>query len=167
MKMVKCRNGHVYDADKLKYCPHCQGIVKNLDAEPDSYGRGQAEVQTEVSSVDETRNSKIVGNRRNVGLLVETRGNSEGRAYILYEGVNRIGRAGNLEISLPNEDTVSRTGHVEITYDDGCYEMIVSKDTGMVYVNDKCVIEPTLLGDRDVVKIGECVFSFIKFDDVY
>lgn len=30
MRLLKCDNGHVYDADKLKNCPHCQGIVKIL-----------------------------------------------------------------------------------------------------------------------------------------
>lgn len=167
MQLVKCKNGHVYDADKLKNCPHCQGIVKNLDRQADSYGEGQADVPTEVSEKKGTGENGMVDLRRNVGLLVQIEGEYAGRSFILYEGLNRIGRAGNLEISLPGEDTVSRNGHAEILYENGYFEIAPVKEDRIVLVNGKQVRAPMELNDRDLVGIGACVFSFVKYDDVY
>lgn len=167
MRLLKCDNGHVYDADKLKNCPHCQGIVKNIDGDADTYGEGQADVLTEVSAKRGNSTEVDFDMRKNVGIMVETKGLQVGKAFQIYEGMNRIGRAGNLEVSLPAEDTVSRNGHAEIVYENGCFDIYPLKEDRHVYVNGMLIDGPVSLKDRDVISIGECVFSFIIFDDVY
>lgn len=167
MRLIKCENGHVYDADKLKNCPHCQGIVKNIEEDVDTYGKGQADVPTEVSAKRGDVSDTDIDMRKNVGLMVETSGKNVGKAFTIYEGMNRIGRAGNMEVSLSSEDTVSRNGHAEIVYESGCFEIYAVKEDRKVYVNGAPICGPVELKDRDVIGIGECEFSFIIYDDVY
>ncbi|MBR1866800.1 MAG: FHA domain-containing protein [Lachnospiraceae bacterium] len=167
MQMIKCKNGHIYDADKLKSCPHCQGNVRNLEQEPNTYGQGQTDVPTEIAASRIYTNAQDRNMRVNVGVLVEISGRDVGRSFILYEGRNRIGRAGNMEVSLPGEDTVSRNGHAEILYEKGCFEIMPVKQDRQVLVNGREVQGVEVLADRDVITIGECMFSFVKFDDVY
>lgn len=167
MQLIKCKNGHIYDADKLNNCPHCQGVVKNLDYEADTYGLDQSDVLTEVSESKGRENNANLGTRKHVGILVGNRGNLKGKTFILYEGVNRIGRAGNLEVCLNNEESVSRNGHAEIVYENGCFDLSPMKNDRIVLVNGERINDRIDIKDRDVLTIGECVLTFIKFDDVY
>ena len=166
MRLIKCGNGHVYDRDKLGNCPHCSGVIKRLEYEPDTFGRGQKECTTEVS-VKEGKGSHEVVRCRQVGLLVTKSGKRPGQSYQLYEGTNRIGRAENLEVSLPEEDTISRGGHAEILYQNGSFYLFAVKEQRDVYVNGKRIHSETMLKDRDLITMGECDFVFVKFDDVY
>ena len=167
MRLIKCENGHIYDADKLKNCPHCHGVVKNIEKDVDTYGKGQTDVPTEVSAKNGNINTTDVEMRKSVGIMVEISGMNVGKAFLIYEGTNKIGRAGNLDVSLPSEDTVSKNGHAEITYNDGCYKIYPSRKDRDVYVNGTLISGAVELKDRDVIGIGECELSFIVFDDVY
>ncbi len=167
MQLVKCKNGHVYDADKLKSCPHCDGIIKNLDVKVDTYGKGQTDIPTEVSAAKAGVHLDDIEMRKQVGILVAVSGVYEGKAFALYDGINRIGRAGNLEVSLSGDDMVSRTGHASIIFDNGCFDIAPLKSGREVLVNGKSIHEQTKISDRDKIKIGDSIFSLIIFDDVY
>lgn len=166
MRMIKCENGHVFDADKLKNCPHCHGIIKNMDRDVDTYGKDQTDISTEVSAAKGKDNRYEPDIRKHVAVLVETRGRKLGKSYVLYEGSNLLGRAGNLEVSI-DEDTISRSGHAEIVYENGIFTIAAIKRDRAVMVNGSRISVQTELKDRDVIGLGECVFSFIRYDDVY
>ncbi|MBR1692238.1 MAG: FHA domain-containing protein [Lachnospiraceae bacterium] len=166
MRLEKCKNGHVYDADKLGSCPHCSGVMKRLEYEPDTFGRNQSGNATEIS-VKGQRENLYVKPRRHVGLLVKTKGVDPGKTYALYEGTNRIGRADNLEVSLAEEDTISRNGHAEILYKNGFFLLFPVKEERGVFLNGKKVEGQAELKDRDVLEMGDCRLVFVRFDDVY
>lgn len=166
MRLVKCKNGHVYDTDKLGSCSYCPGIVRRLENEPDVFGKDQAEIATEIAPGKGTEDPDM-RIRKNVGILVKTKGKRTGQAYLLYEGTNRIGRADNLEVSLPEEDTVSRNGHAEIVYQNDSFLLFAVKEGRDVFLNEKRIDRQAELHDRDRVGIGDCDFVFIKFDDIY
>ena len=166
MNVVKCVNGHIYDADKLGNCPYCPGVIRRLEYQPDTFGKNQGDLATEVSVKGEKEAFGMVA-RRHVGILVMKKGKRDGQIYNLYEGTNRIGRAENMEVSLPEEDTISRSGHAEILYQKGCFMLFATKKKPDLFLNHKRVNGHAELHDRDHIEAGECEFIFVRFDDVY
>ncbi len=167
MRLIKCKNGHIYDADKLNNCPHCDGVVKNLEQTADTYGKGQSDVPTVVSKKKGNEGNGELETRRQVGLLVAVEGCYTGKTFVIYEGTTRIGRAGNLEISLPLDDAVSGKGHAEILFENGCFELTPLNTSRTVKHNGESISETVRLKDRDIIELGESKFAFVRFDDIY
>lgn len=168
MKLIKCKNGHIYDADKLASCPHCPGNITNIDNIFDTFGDNQENVSTEIS--DSENRDKIL--RKSVGVLVMTKGKSIGKAFVIYEGKNTIGRDQNMDVPLVKEDTVARNGHAVLTCektnaDTVNYNILSVKTDRSFYVNGKEITEQESLKDRDVIIIGEVELVLITYGDVY
>lgn len=71
MKVVKCKNGHFYDADKYDACPHCgQASAKEKESESKPLEKSYRNAETTVGIFDDTekkssesRESGNTGNR--------------------------------------------------------------------------------------------------------
>ncbi|MCR5103205.1 MAG: FHA domain-containing protein [Eubacterium sp.] len=168
MKLIKCKNGHIYDADKLASCPHCPGNITNIDNIFDTFGKNQENVSTEIS--DSENRDKLL--RKGVGVLVITKGKSVGKAFVIYEGKNTIGREQNMDIPLINEDTVARNGHAVLTCSSSKtdvmnYNIFPTKNDRSVYINGKEIKGQECLKDRDVINIGEVELVLVTYGDVY
>jgi len=96
------------------------------------------------------------GRARVVGVVVAVEGEFEGRAFPLFEGVNRIGREHVCEICLPSERVAPQ--HVCIEYRAGFFrlERIAEPE---VRVNFEAV-DGTLLRDGDAIQLGMTTFRF-------
>ena len=91
-----------------------------------------------------------------VGVVVAVEGEFEGRAFPLFEGVNRIGREHTCEICLPSERVAPQ--HVCIEYRAGFFrlERIAEAE---VRVNFEPVAG-SLLRDGDAIQLGMTTFRF-------
>jgi len=96
------------------------------------------------------------GRPRVVGVVVAVEGEFEGRAFPLFEGVNRIGREHTCEICLPSERVAPQ--HVCIEYRSGFFrlERIAEPE---VRVNFEPVAG-SLLRDGDAIQLGMTTFRF-------
>jgi pSer/pThr/pTyr-binding forkhead associated (FHA) protein len=96
------------------------------------------------------------GRPRVVGVVVAVEGEFEGRAFPLFEGVNRIGREHTCEICLPSERVAPQ--HVCIEYRAGFFrlERIAEPE---VRVNFEPVAG-SLLRDGDAIQLGMTTFRF-------
>lgn len=164
MNLVKCENGHFYNADKLKSCPHCAGIQADITVK-DITGNKQSDIDTFIPDND-MQNTYIQSNKRRLtGWLVCINGNMEGDCFTLYSGENHIGRDTSMDVILFKESTVSRCNHAIITYDDIYARFSLQTDSSTVYVNDKFV-EPkhfVTLKSHDIIRLGDCELSFVAF----
>ena len=169
MRLIKCKNGHVYDADKLASCPHCPGILRNIDHEIDTFGENQENVVTEITDITNGSDNGMdsLKFRKNVAVLVMIEGSLPGRAYLIYEGTNRIGRSENYEVPLVHEDTVSRDGHAVLEYDSGKFYIYQVSENRPIYLNDQEVRQKTEIHDRDCIILGECKLAFVSYEGIY
>lgn len=142
--------------------------------DPDSYGapdsgalteavpglavaaRGQAAPSSPGLAPTRVEGAVRAGRPRVVGVVVAVEGEFEGRAFPLFEGVNRIGREHTCEICLPSERVAPQ--HVCIEYRAGFFrlERIAEPE---VRVNFEPVAG-SLLRDGDAIQLGMTTFRF-------
>ncbi|MCM1498685.1 MAG: FHA domain-containing protein [Clostridium sp.] len=166
MKMVKCINGHKYNAEKFNICPHCAGMGTKeqlaatlMDMEND--------VDTEEPERENQQKYEIVGRRKVVGCLICVKGAMIGEGFFLVEGPNDIGRGANMEVVLSKELTVSRKAHACITYEKkkNQYYLMAAEDKKDVLYNGRIVENPVLLDNGGDIQIGQCGLRFVAFCD--
>lgn len=162
MNLIKCENNHYYDSEKFLSCPHCANQV----AEPnigDIEGTTQHRVPTVPSDAyaETAASGRILG--RTVGWLVCIDGKMTGDSFILREGDNTIGRAANMDVSLPYEPTVSRDRHAIITYDSlrNSFVLHSSEHQEHILCNNKNIRNRRTLKDHDVITLGDCSLLFV------
>lgn len=168
MNLIKCENNHYYDSEKFLSCPHCANRV----AEPDTIdilGTNQHRILTDPpdAHAESAITSEILG--RTVGWLVCINGNMTGESFILREGDNTIGRAANMDISLPYEPTVSRDRHAIISYDSLRNSFVLHSPEHMEHVlcNNKNIQNRRTLKDHDVITLGDCSLLFVALCDAH
>lgn len=162
MNLIKCKNNHYYDSEKFLSCPHCANQVAEPDI-GDIEGANQHRVPTVPSDAyaETAASGRILG--RTVGWLVCIDGKMTGDSFILREGDNTIGRAANMDISLPYEPTVSRDRHAIITYDP-LHNSFVLHSSGHqehILCNNKNIRNRRTLKDHDVITLGDCSLLFV------
>lgn len=187
MAVIRCKNGHYYDDEKYKECPHCEsGLEKNdkqsyYDDISDAVtiagsqyfgeSRGNNDITVKLPFDNYVDGDKTVakyptesGNKLVVGWLVCTKGLGKGRDYKLYHGWNRIGRGINMDIYLPDDKKVSADSQIAIVFDDRKSEFhIVNQMGSLTYLNDKNVTETQVLTTGDVITMGDTELVFIAF----
>lgn len=167
MNLIKCKNGHYYNADKLESCPHCANVKANVDVD-DLLGTEQDTVETWIPEKQVLDKYKKAGFKKLTGWLVCIEGKMEGDSFTLYTGVNHIGRDTNMDVILFREPTVSRNNHALITYDTASSTFLLTanpESTSQVFCNGNKV-EPgqeVKLSYHDRITLGECTLSFVPF----
>lgn len=168
MNMTKCKLGHIYDSDKFRSCPHCCTPDMTLDDEDDMLGAYQADKETEQPGEIEQKNFHVIMRRKAVGMLVCVDGAMRGDAFVLREGDNIIGRNSNMDVALTLEESISRSAHAVIRFEDDCsFVLQYSEDRKDVSVNGSRVANGTILRDRDVIRLGSCELTLIGAGDVW
>lgn len=147
MTLVKCPNGHYYDASRFgNNCPHCgmstgesingdqTTVPLNIAAAPGSsavtepLSSAAPSVRAEKAdvTVDNDKTLPVTADMLDgmeerpapvVGWLVCTEGVNKGTDYRLHQGRNFIGRAPEMDVCIKGDNTVSRSSHAVIVYD--------------------------------------------------
>lgn len=169
MNLIQCKNDHYYDADKFGACPHCSNQVAEKNS-INIMALHQNNINTSNSSNADEKAAPLKEQRLVTGWLVCIHGQMKGKSFCLYEGTNYIGRAGNMDIALTKEPTVSRDCHAQIVYDKHTNHFSFSSDARHVATtscNNVKLKENTsiILQNRDVITIGDCTLTFIPFCD--
>ena len=165
MYLLKCEQGHIYDADKFRSCPHCSRIDMSM-AVADTFGKDQANVETKIPKGDQLTEYEQISFRKTVGMLVCVKGQMKGAGFLLREGENDIGRASNMDVALVREVTISRKSSVSICYNEkGEYILRVAE--GKVFCNGKLVKSEMVLNDRDVLELGKCKLVLIEAGSIW
>ena len=167
MQLIKCENGHIYNAEKFRSCPHCSKLEPAGHEMADTFGKNQADIETALAdkmSVSEI-NSFVV--KKTVGLLVVMEGEMRGTGFLVKEGSNSIGRSSNMDIALTMEPTVSRKQHAVIEYADGEYILHSVDDEKVILVNGDIVKTDVILSDRDSIRLGDCCLTFIEAGSIW
>ena len=167
MNLVKCENGHYYNADKLESCPHCANIVANVPVD-DLLGTEQNTVETWIPEKQLLDKYKKAEFKKLTGWLVCIEGKMEGDSFTLYSGVNHIGRDTNMDVILFREPTVSRNNHALITYnnDNSTFTLTANPErTSPVLCNGKPLGpgQEITLSYHDRITLGECILAFVPF----
>ncbi len=97
------------------------------------------------------------------GWLVCLSGEHTGRDFRLVQGKNFIGRDESMDICLAHEKTVSREKHALIVYEPKHHEYLIQSGESreLTYVNDKVILESTILHAMDEILIGEVKLLFV------
>ncbi len=167
MHLMKCENGHIYDRDKFRSCPHCSNIV--LEATMmDMAAYSQMEMDTEIPESSLQEDYERIGRRKTVGMLICVSGVMQGDGFMLKEGENDIGRASNMDVALTQEVSISRKKHATIYYDEQNIEFTLKtvNDRNGVLCNGVPVRERKLQ-DRDELTIGKCKLVFVEAGSIW
>ena len=169
MNLVKCDNEHFYDSDKFDSCPHCENLKANVKTS-DLLGRNQKKVETVIPDEACLKNYQKIGHRKVTGWLVCIEGEMKGDSFSLFEGLNHIGRAANMDVALFKEPTVSRENHALLVYqkDTNSFTLTAGADveSPILHNNNQIKKEDTcLLSAHDILTLGECKLCFIPFCD--
>lgn len=102
-----------------------------------------------------------------VGWLVCLSGEHIGRDFRLVQGKNFIGRDVSMDVCLEREKTVSREKHALIVYEPKHHEYLIQSGESreLTYVNDKVILESTLLHAMDEILVGEVKLLFVPLCD--
>ncbi|MDX5351298.1 MAG: FHA domain-containing protein, partial [Paracoccaceae bacterium] len=92
------------------------------------------------------------------GWLVITAGPGRGAAFPLSQGVSQIGRGSDQTVALDFGDmAISRQNHAAIAYDPATHLFHIGHGgkSNLVRLNGKPLLSTEVLGDGDVIQIGE------------
>ena len=98
-----------------------------------------------------------------VGWLVCVKGKSYGASFNLYAGRNEIGRSAGMDVSLPDEPTVSHRAHAVMLFDPRNKQFFLQQGEGhgLCYLNGAMVMQPQQLRCGDVIRLGDVVLLFV------
>ena len=162
MNLIKCENGHFFDAEKFLSCPHCSNEQAGIKAE-NLLGEEQHAISTAIPQ-DTDQPSHALTQRKTAGWLVCISGTVSGESFCLREGENHIGRTANMDIALLYEPTISRKTHAVITYkpeQNSC--ILYPKNSAQTFCNGRVVKTKRTLKNWDVITLGTCTLVFIAF----
>ncbi len=168
MNLVKCENGHIYDGDKFRSCPHCSNVIPALMFAQEPEG-AQGEIDTDIPEERQQEHYERIGRRKTMGMLICTKGKMRGAGFLLKAGENVIGRASNMDVALINEITVSRKHHTTIWCEEESGSFFLDGVDGKagVFCNGVVVKDRCVLHDRDRITIGDCQLAFVEAGDVW
>ncbi|MCM1538610.1 MAG: FHA domain-containing protein [bacterium] len=199
MEMRKCMKGHYYDASLHADCPYCKRrnegwMTASADVEaaycleddertlPLGYIpmapplRMAAAMPRENEGLDADDRTVLLtqqnmGTNPVVGWLVCTEGREKGKDYRLHRNHNFIGRNGEMDISVPWDETISYEKHAVVSYDslNQTYHVSQGNGGGNVSLNGRALLKPARLEAYDEIMVGQTKFLFIplcgeKFD---
>lgn len=182
---VRCPNGHFFDMNKFRFCPHCGLAAAMPNQQPEmpqppapqpfmpmpqpvqqGYMAPPVPPQTlppqpfmppvmQQPEADDRVNQTS-------GWLVCVKGIAKGCAFSLRENKNFIGSAPHMDIALM-EEGVAPDKHAIIAYDPKYrqYYALPGEARELYYVNDSAVFGPVALKANDLLEIGSVRLVFI------
>lgn len=92
-----------------------------------------------------------------VGWIIGVKGPSFGKSFPLKSGRNRIGRSGEMDVPLLDDESVSRTCVGEIIYDSraNAYSMLPGTSDSLTYLNGNALYERTVLSGFEEIEFGD------------
>ena len=98
-----------------------------------------------------------------VGWLICIKGNSKGRSFPIRSNRNFIGRAADMDISIQDDNAISRQKHAIITYvpKNRIFIAQPGESRELFYVNDNVVLDNLILTAYDKIEIGQSLFLFV------
>lgn len=162
--MKQCDNGHFYDEARFESCPYCKentGIGKTMAAFPGNPAAAAATAFDSGKTVAVMK--KKIGIDPAVGFLICIEGPHRGTDFRLVSGRNFIGRAAAMDVSLPDDDTVSRESHALVTYDakHNAFSLSPGQGRGITYCNDEQVEMVHPLKAYDIIEVGKSRLLFL------
>ncbi|MGI6579545.1 MAG: FHA domain-containing protein [Saccharofermentanales bacterium] len=167
--MKQCENGHFFDEERYENCPYCNpgqnigktaGVVDLGKTMPlqNNPAQVQADTGKTVALI-----KKDLGINPAVAFVVCIRGIHRGSDFRLCSGRNFIGRSAAMDVSLPDDDTVSRENHCLITYDSksGRFTLVPGMSRGITYLNGEPVEATLELKAYDRIELGQTVLLFL------
>jgi len=185
MAVTRCENGHFFDNAKSQDCPHCRSDLQTDFRQELNEGKtvfGQLNtVPTSTPSKQKIRidmgddparpvDEKTVGVFRSekgcypvVGWLVCTEGDERGRDYRLHAGRNFIGRGLKSDVSLPDDEQISREDHCSIVFEPKKCTYAIVRGGGDLQVDGKSIMGSQKLEGDELITIGASKFVFIPY----
>lgn len=170
--MKQCERGHFYDDGRYTDCPYCKsgaqepGKTVGLSSEP--LGKTMPLQAAAASpSADKGKTvaiiKKKIGLDPAVGFLVAIEGPHRGEDFRLHSGRNFIGRAEVMDVSLPDDTTVSRENHALLSYDDknNTFVLVPGSGRGITYCNSRLIEAAVELTAYDKIEIGATTLLFL------
>ena len=190
--IIRCANGHFYDADKTKECPICSRYGENreyisIDRTPPVFSDtnigddvtvaklpdqsvfihgGETPVQGVASDGDVTLGffAKAYGKACVTGWLVGINGPAKGRDYRVYHGINWVGSSYNADIIIPADGQIEPNKHCGIVYDGANIDFYVIPGQGTnTYLNDELLTSQHKIYAYDKISMGSSSFEFIPY----
>jgi hypothetical protein len=111
--------------------------------------------------------AKKVGTEPVVGWLVCIEGKHFGKDFRLKSGKNFIGRSREMDVSLAEDDSVSRDRHAIVVYEPKKHLYLAQPGEAkeLFYLNDQVVLSTTEMKYRDVLTVGDSVLMFFPCCD--
>ena len=110
--------------------------------------------------------SNVSGTEPVVGWLVCVKGVDFGRSFSLKAGKNFIGRNPVVnDIVLQGDNSVSREKHAIVVYDpkSGAFIVQPGMSSELFYVNDKVILQASVIKARDIISVGNTKLMFAPF----
>jgi hypothetical protein len=169
MAIIQCEQGHYYDDEKYGACPHCAAHEGGPDGLTVAFAESE-QIQDRLASMisDDGVTRGVFQSRMKadpvVGWLVCTEGAEKGRDYRIHAGRNFIGRSYKMDVSIPDDETVTRDNHCSLAFDPlhSAFLLAPGEGTG-VLVNGKLLQEPVEIKNEDAIRIGSSEFVFMAF----
>lgn len=181
MNLMKCPNGHHYDASRFSSCLLWHGRCERWAGSDDGsfdvpVSQPGPSVATEPLSTaipdDDDRTLPVTADMLDgateksapvVGWLVCTEGVNKGTDYRLHQGRNFVGRSSEMDVCILGDNTVSRNSHAIVVYDprSNVYLAQPGSSKELFYVNDKLVLNPIELKAMDQLSIGDTKLMFV------
>lgn len=182
MNLVRCTNGHFYDADRFQECPHCnQTTISKIDNDTDIGSiytmpinppgdSGGEELGGEISiAKGSDEDQKTIGyfgaipSEPVVGWLVCVGGSHFGEDFKLKTGKNFIGRTPNMDVVLSGDASVSRDRHAIVVYEPKSNIFLVQPGDSkeLFYLNNEVVLSAEKIKANDIISVGETQLMFI------
>ncbi len=174
--LKKCENGHYYDSEKHTVCPFC-GVQELIDVRSTMAQKREDESNDSIPvtrpqglpgmSGKESKTVGIIegtlGINPVVGWVVAISGPAKGRDYRIVAEKNTIGRSEQMDISLSQDETVSRDSHAIISYDpkNNIYRIYPGESKSLVYLNDEEVTSAKQLKPYDIIEVGNSKLLFV------
>lgn len=165
--LIRCANGHFYDADKNRSCPYCNQPTSGGATTPlmtqKNLGKLDVRIQEDtgetVGFYDEMTTKPVVG------WLVSIEGSTAGKDFRLCSGRNYIGRGKDMDIVLEGDNKVSRNKHAIVLFDPKSQRTLcqVGEARELFYLNNSVVTETVELKQGDVIAIGDTKLMFVPF----
>ncbi len=152
MSLVRCPNGHVYNARRYgNVCPYCnmKSQEEAVLAKPDGFEPPVELLQEEETPV--------------CGWLICIEGARVGKDYKIHKGKNFVGRGDEMDIQIIGDNEINRKNHTIIVYDPKKLNTVIlpGDSAGLAYLNEEPVYVPTELKPYDTISLGNSRFLFV------
>lgn len=167
--MVQCPFGHFYDEVRFPSCPYCNPapVGHTVAVAPSQPLNATVPLNKPESSREPGATvavlKKELGIDPAVGFVVAITGAHKGQDFRLRSGRNFIGRGSAMDVSLPDDEAVSRENHALITYDNrhNTFMLTPGQSRGITYLNEAQIESAEPLHAYDVIEVGQSRLMFL------